>query len=118
MAELVLEPFPEGERVVVEHEGKEIGVYHHEGEYYAYLNWCPHMSGPCCEGQVSTRRSASFDRDSLETAVEWEGSAINCPWHGWQFDIESGECLSRDEPHNDLLSFPVVVEDDEVRVET
>lgn len=118
MADLIInKQIPEGEHIVVEHEGKEIGVYNHEGEYYAHLNWCSHMSGPTCEGAVSGKKEASFDRATLEVEEKWcDERVINCPWHGWQFDLETGECLSRDEEKHDLLSYTVVEEVETLRV--
>jgi len=105
-----------GERIVVQSEGKEIAVFNLDGEYAAYLNWCPHQGGPCCEGVVSGTREATYDRETREVSLEWvkEGRIMNCPWHGWEFDLETGECLSRRPV--ELPSFPLSVEDGEIRV--
>jgi len=105
-----------GDKFVTQIEGKEIAVFNIEGEYRAYLNWCPHQGGPCCEGEVTGTRSASYDRDSMEVSLEWtkEDQIMNCPWHGWEFDLTTSECLSR--RPIELPSFPVEVEDGDVRV--
>jgi nitrite reductase/ring-hydroxylating ferredoxin subunit len=42
---------------------------------YAYPNACPHKGGPVGEGLVV---------DGI----------VTCPWHGSQFDIMTGECVS------------------------
>ncbi|WP_256290924.1 Rieske (2Fe-2S) protein [Halobellus inordinatus] len=107
----------EGERVIVQLEGREVAVFNREGSYFAYLNWCTHQGGPICGGPLTGTNEACFDKDTLETTFNWtrEGEILNCPWHGWEFDIESGECLSRQ--GSDLLSFPVTVDDDEIIVE-
>jgi nitrite reductase (NADH) small subunit len=42
--------FAEGDRRIVTHEGLEIGVFHWQGNFYAYENLCLHQGGPCCEG--------------------------------------------------------------------
>ncbi len=87
----------EGEHVIVELEGREIGVFNIDGEYYAHTNWCAHQSGPICEGPTSGFLEATYDSETLETEYEWsrEGEIIACPWHGWEFDLVTGECHSR-----------------------
>jgi nitrite reductase/ring-hydroxylating ferredoxin subunit len=107
----------EGERLVTQVEGREIAVFNVDGEYYAYTNWCAHQSGPVCEGAITGTVTANFDGETLETELEWnrEDEVLNCPWHGWEFDVTSGECLSRSGAR--LLSHPVRVEDGEVVVE-
>ena len=86
-----------GEKMVVQVEGREVGIFNLNNEYYAYTNWCPHQGGPCCEGSVTGTMEASFDRESLDVSLDWtqEDEILNCPWHGWEFEIDTGECLSR-----------------------
>lgn len=105
-----------GDRVVMELEGREIGVFKIEGKYFAYTSWCAHQSGPICEGQVGGTVEATFDRDSRETTREWtrEGQLIRCPWHDWEYDLESGECLSKQGIR--LPEHDVRVEDGEIIV--
>ena len=105
-----------GDRLVVQLEGKEVGVFRFEDGYRAYLNWCPHQGGPVCEGGVSGTVESSFDRETLEVETEWvrEDEVLNCPWHGWEFDVTEGSCLSREKVQ--LPSYPVTVEDGRVVV--
>ena len=44
--------FPDGERKIVQHGAHDIGVFHWEGEFYAYSNICLHQGGPACEGLI------------------------------------------------------------------
>ncbi len=87
----------EGDRKLVQIEGREIAVFYVDGEYNAFVNWCPHQGGPACEGLISGTKEACYDEESKEVSLEWtrDGKIVNCPWHGWEFDITSGECLSR-----------------------
>lgn len=103
----------DGERVTVQLEGREISVFNIDGEYYAYTNWCPHQSGPVCEGKISGTWEATVDEDTLAIEREWtrEGKILNCPWHGWEFEIESGESLAQDVR---LISHEVQVQDGEL----
>lgn len=88
------EAIPEGGRVLVEIEGREVAVFNRDGEYYAYDNWCPHQGGPICEGDLSGTLEASYDRKTLTVDRDWvaEGTVLTCPWHGWESDVTSGEC--------------------------
>lgn len=107
----------EGDRKLVQIKGREIAVFYLEGEYFAYVNWCPHQGGPACEGLISGTQEACYDRETKEVSLEWtrEGKIMNCPWHGWEFDLTSGECLSR-RPRQ-LPSYPVRIKEGDVVIE-
>lgn len=111
-----IDEIPEGERLLIELEGREIGIFNVEGKYFAYLNWCVHQSGPCCEGSLTGTTEANYDRDTGETELTWvkEDEILNCPWHGWEYDIRSGACYSNRK--YSLPSYPVSIEDDEIVV--
>ena len=64
-----------GQSVTVEHQGREFVVFNVEGEFYTLPNLCPHIGGPLADGPI-------------------EGRVVVCPWHGWQFDITTGNCLA------------------------
>jgi nitrite reductase (NADH) small subunit len=105
-----------GERLVVQVEGKEIGIFRQGDEYRSYLNWCPHQGGPVCEGVLTGTQESSFDRETLEVDRQWtqDGEILKCPWHGWEFNINTGDCLSREKIT--LPSYPVTVEDEQIIV--
>jgi nitrite reductase/ring-hydroxylating ferredoxin subunit len=109
-----------GEHLLVQLEGRFIGVYNIDGEYYAYTDWCPHQSGPICEGELKGTTEISFDRDTLEyesdSIRKWvkEGEILRCPWHAWEFDILSGEAIHDDAIR--LISHDVFEEDGEIVV--
>ena len=105
-----------GDRVVVELGGREIGVFCTDDGYRAYPNWCPHQAGPVCEGGLSGTCEASFDRETLEVTTEWvrDGDVLNCPWHGWEFDLDDGSCLSGRRAK--LPAYDVCVEEGDVVV--
>jgi len=67
-----------------------------EGALFALDGVCPHQGGPLGQGRLT-------------------GGILTCPWHGWQFDIRTGEsCLSQSvvQPR-----FAVRVEDKSIWVE-
>ena len=97
----------EGERIIALLNGKEIGVFNINEELHAYPNWCAHQGGPLCEGMLSGTIEGEFDRENLTTELEWsrEGEILSCPWHGWEFDATTGDCLVDDGCR--LRSIPV-----------
>jgi nitrite reductase/ring-hydroxylating ferredoxin subunit len=105
-----------GERIVTELKGREIAVFNLDGEFHAYLNWCRHQGGPICEGNLTGTVEATYDRDSGETSLAWarEDEVLMCPWHGWEYDVTSGACLSKRTV--ELPCYPVEVQDGELVV--
>lgn len=107
---------PENGHVLVELEGKQVAVFDVNGEYRAYTNWCPHQSGPVCEGRLDGTVERTFDRETLAQEYRWvrEHEVLRCPWHAWEFDALTGRCL-HDETIQ-LISHDVSVEDGMVTV--
>lgn len=107
---------PDGGHLIVQLAGRQIGVFNIDGEYYAHTNWCPHQSGPICEGELDGTTDVTFDRETLEYDLQWvkENEILRCPWHAWEFDAVSGECIHDDDVS--LISHPVSVQDGEVIV--
>lgn len=107
----LLEELPAGGRKLVEVAGKSIGLFNVGGELKAVLNVCPHELAPVCLGRLSGTTLASRVGE-----VVWgrEGEILSCPWHGWEFDLKSGRCLS---DHRRLRMYRVKVEGPEVWLE-
>ena len=78
-------------------DGNEIALFHCDGRVYALNNSCPHMQGPLGEGEVTA-------------------GTVTCPWHGWQFDIKSGDCINM--PGESATCVTVNVENGLVYLET
>ena len=90
-----LEDLPLGSRKTVElPDEREIALYNINGEFYAIQNWCPHKGAPLSEGILCDR-------------------VIECDWHGWQFDLSSGECLTVREK---IEIYKVIVADGLVKI--
>lgn len=87
-----VENIDHGERVLVEIRGREIAVFNVNGEFHALANYCVHQGGPVCEGALS----GTLTQSGEEVTYVREGEIVSCPWHGWEFDIKSGEHLARD----------------------
>jgi nitrite reductase/ring-hydroxylating ferredoxin subunit len=74
--------------------GREIALYNINGEFYATENFCPHKGAPLAGGVL------------CEYVIE-------CDWHGWQFDVRTGECLTVAER---IETYEVVVEEGVVKI--
>lgn len=97
------------DRIVAHVQGREIAVFDIDGEFYALSNHCVHQGGPVCEGMVSGGLTVD---DEMELAYSYEDRLVSCPWHGWEFNIESGAHLARTKYR--LPTYDVVVRDNRV----
>ncbi|MBI1885880.1 MAG: non-heme iron oxygenase ferredoxin subunit [Chloroflexi bacterium] len=91
-----VDEIPPGEMKVVELGGEEIAVANVDGQFFAFGNSCPHRGGPLGEGLLV-------------------GEAVECPWHGSQFSVKTGEVVTP--PANEgVPTFEVQVEGSDVKV--
>lgn len=83
-----VDEIPPGGRKVLEVAGRSIGVFNIDGEFYAIRNSCPHQGGPLCSGRLSGLLMAEKPG---EYAYSRRGEILRCPWHGWEFDVKTGQ---------------------------
>ncbi len=83
-----VDEIPPGQRKIVEVAGRSIGVFNVNGDFYAIRNSCPHQGGPLCTGYLTGFIMA--DRPG-EYSYTKRGEIVRCPWHGWEFDVKSGQ---------------------------
>ncbi|HEX7145390.1 MAG TPA: Rieske 2Fe-2S domain-containing protein [Gaiellaceae bacterium] len=74
---------------------EEIALAHCNGGFYAVQPHCLHLHGPLGQGEL-------------------EGCVLTCPWHGWQYDVRTGQ--NEFDLAIQLRTYDVQVEDGEVRV--
>ena len=65
-----------------------IGVYNVNGAFHALANLCPHRGAPLCRGEI--RGIVVAGEGPYEQHYVRKGEILRCPWHGWEFEIESG----------------------------
>lgn len=75
--------------------GTAIAVANADGCFHALANTCAHAGGPLGEGSL-------------------EGTSLTCPYHGWVYDVSTGDCLTS--PGAKVRRYDVVVEKDAVCV--
>jgi nitrite reductase/ring-hydroxylating ferredoxin subunit len=83
-----VDQIPPGQRKLVEVGGRAIVVYNLGGEFFALNNRCPHRGGSLAEGiQTGLVESTVPGHYSCSRP----GEMVKCPWHGWEFDIRTGQ---------------------------
>ena len=72
---------------------KRIAVFNVNGKLYGMESDCKHMKASLQKGQV-------------------QNDVITCPWHHWQYDIKTGQCLTVDKFK--LKTYAVEVAGDDI----
>ncbi|BCB89879.1 Rieske (2Fe-2S) protein [Phytohabitans suffuscus] len=77
-----------GEKMAVEVNGRSIALFNVDGRYYGLLNSCPHRGADLCQGRflplVTSTMPGKYTYDA-------ERPLLACPWHGWEFDVTTGQ---------------------------
>ena len=86
----------EGERKIVSLDTTEIGVYRVKGKIYAYENLCAHQGGAACEGLLMPKVEEVIAADKKYEGMQfnYEELHIVCPWHGWEYELATGEMVA------------------------
>ncbi len=94
-----LDELPEGRVKTVTAGAKSMALTHFNGNYTAMDNRCPHQGGPLGEGSIEVGKDGRC----------W----LRCPWHGWDFDPETGKPPGGHKDSGQRL-YPVDIRDDGV----
>jgi nitrite reductase/ring-hydroxylating ferredoxin subunit len=86
---------PAGKGKVVDVQGQSIALFNVGGTFLAIANTCPHRGGPLGEGEL-------------------EEHVVTCPWHGFQYDVRTGQ--SAEGKPLQVKSYPVRVEGESVEI--
>ena len=90
-----VEDVPSGRGATVELlNGMELALYNIEGRFFAIENFCPHKGAPLADGNVC-------------------GNTVECDWHGWRFDLRTGECLTNGEF---IETYEVIIEEGFIKI--
>ena len=84
-----------GECKVVLAGNREIALYNIEGKFYATDNTGLHKGGPLGDGELA-------------------GNIVVCPWHGWEFDVTTGE--NKGDAEMKVACFEVQLKDEQVQI--
>ena len=102
--------FTEDNHRIVEIDDLEIGVFRIGAKVIAYKNECPHYGGPVCQGKIFNQTEELLGPDQTSVGLRFSSTRnIVCPWHGYEFNIETG-CHPGDASVK-LDAIPVTVRD-------
>ena len=93
----------DGTCLQVEVAGRSVGIFRVGGQVRAVLNHCPHEGAPICRGTV---RGTTLPSEPGTFRWGRENEILVCPWHGWEFALDSGQCLT---DRRRLATFPTEV---------
>ena len=108
--------FKDGDRRIVFVGDHEIGVFREHGTFYAYSNYCLHQGGPACEGLTIAKVEERIMPDKTSKGLYFSDTELHfvCPWHGYEYDMKTGECVS--DRKLKLRKYEVIQKGDEVYV--
>jgi len=111
-----VEDFADGRRVMLRVDGREVFVFERDGRFHAFENVCRHMGGPVGEGILIGKVEAVLgeNRELVRERFSTEEIHIVCPWHGWEYDIETGACAAN--PRIRLRRYEAVQRGEDVYV--
>ena len=83
-----VDELPPGTRKFLTIDERPIAIFNIKGEFFGLLNRCPHQGAALCEGPLIGLAQSS---DPGEIEYTRLGEIIRCPWHGWEYDIRTGQ---------------------------
>jgi nitrite reductase/ring-hydroxylating ferredoxin subunit len=91
-----VEDYTDGRRALVSIDGRDVFVFERNGRFHAFENVCRHMGGPVGEGMLIGKVEAILDDQGRHLGDRFSDTEIHivCPWHGWEYDIETGICAA------------------------
>src|SRR4249919_1661499 len=92
-----LDEVPTGQPVLADAHGVRVVLSRSGDRVYACGDICTHRDDPLSEGKLS-------------------GTRLTCPWHGWMFDVRTGECRFPGRGAG-VPSYPVRIDGDNIFVE-
>ena len=82
---------------LVEADGKRVVLVRIADHVHALGDVCAHKGGPLSDGKLT-------------------GTRLACPWHGWMYDVRTGQCVFPGRGAA-VPTYPVRVDNDDVCVE-
>lgn len=83
---------PEGRPYAMATDAADILLVNINNQFFAYRNQCSHQALPLDNGLLDA-----------------EACILTCPWHGFKYDVTTGECLTA--PQAQLEPFPLRIQD-------
>ena len=91
-----VEDYLDGNKWIVEVDNKPIALFKYEEKFYALKNGCLHQGFPLAEGNLKKYM-------------------VECPLHGWVYDIRDGKCISLEDRYT--ITYKVRVNKDQIEIQ-
>ncbi len=105
--------FDDETRKIVDVNGVDVGVFCHDGEFFAFENRCAHQGGPVCEGVIVGRVESVLADNRAEIGRRFTSTMhLVCPWHSWEYDLRTGRAVA--DPRFGIKPYRVVCRDGQV----
>lgn len=75
---------------IINIKGRSIAIYRSKETFYAVRNRCPHKGAEICKGDF---RGTMLPSNPNELNYGLEEQVVVCPWHGYEFDVKTGNAL-------------------------
>lgn len=99
---------------IVEVGGRSVGIISVGEDFFAVGDRCPHMGASMCTGSLG---GTFLPARPHELVYGMHERVIRCPWHGWEFDLETGRSLLEPERVG-LKTYRVTQQDGDVVLHT
>ena len=86
-----VEDFSEGNKWIIQVDDRPVALFKYEEKFYALKNGCLHQGFPLADGNVKKYM-------------------VECPLHGWVYDIRDGKCLSLGDRYT--ITYKLRIQDD------
>jgi nitrite reductase (NADH) small subunit len=106
-----VEELDEKGNMIVEVDGRSIGIYSIKGKYYAIHNRCPHQAAQLCKGPVC---GTTLESKVYQYVYGHEQEIVRCPWHGWEFSLKTGKSVFSENVRTRV--YPVEVKEGQIYV--
>tara|TARA_B110000116_G_C16637260_1_gene491154 strand:- start:407 stop:712 length:306 start_codon:yes stop_codon:yes gene_type:complete len=91
----LISEYNKGNQWLIEIGTKPVALFKYNDDYYAIKNSCAHQGYPLAEGNL---------KDCM----------VECPLHGWVYDIRDGNCLSL--PNKKILTYKIRKKNNSIEV--
>ena len=117
---------PQGGRKLFHVKGRPIAIFNIGNEFFGLLDRCPHQGGSLSAGIITGLLQSP---EPGKYSYTRKGEIVRCPWHGWEFDIRTGQSYCdpariktraypvSTEPGTTVVKGPYLAETVPVRVE-
>ena len=83
-----VDEIPPGRSKFVAVAGREIALFNVDGEFFAIADRCPHEGASLCKGMIVGLVESD---EPGQYRLSRKGELLRCPWHGWEFDLRTGQ---------------------------